>query len=84
MLHCQSQCLNDLFLLTILRCLIYILTTTFTFLLFLPADRELNDVILNFAAGLKAHGLQQGDKVRAFTRRSPVVVYMLCSSNSHE
>jgi hypothetical protein len=28
---------------------------------------ELNEAILNFAAGLKAHGLQQGDKVRHMT-----------------
>eukprot|EP00878_Enallax_costatus_P036567 GHUV01041074.1.p1 GENE.GHUV01041074.1~~GHUV01041074.1.p1 ORF type:complete len:511 (+),score=205.18 GHUV01041074.1:480-2012(+) len=32
--------------------------------------RELNETILNFAAGLKAHGLQQGDKVCLFAESS--------------
>lgn len=35
--------------------------------------RQLNETILNFAAGLKAHGLQQGDKVR-----DPAVVFEAC------
>jgi hypothetical protein len=35
-------------------------------LLLLHVASELNEAILDFAAGLKAHGLQQGDKVRGW------------------